>query len=370
MGRFVSIFLVRAAGMVLAAMLLFAVFGHARADDTNYGLKRFGGDNYDTLPPGAGIPPAPSPAGFAPVPGSTPGAASTGYYTALNPGTAPVDNGPASSGYIPAPQQVVAAAPAYQPPPSYQPQAAYQLPPVQPAADAGPYGYKPDAAQTAQPATPTPYGYKPDLAATRTAPQMPVRGAAAYAYYQRAASMAGGGANPDYVLGAGDKIHLTVFGETDLSGDFAVDGSGFIRLPLIGQVHAAGYTASQLEAAVGGALAQGYLKSPRVAVEVATYRPFYIIGAVNRPGEYPFVNHMNALNAVALAGGYTQSAVESVVFVRREGSNTEVEMPTDRSTAIYPGDVVRIHNTIFSDAMNLFSPLSGAATFAAAAAIQ
>jgi protein involved in polysaccharide export with SLBB domain len=369
MGRFVSIFLVRAAGMVLAAMLLFAVFGHARADDTNYGLKRFGGDNYDTLPPGAGIPPAPSPAGFAPVPGSVPGAASTGYYTALNPGPAPApaDSGPANYGYVPAPQQVAAAMPATQPPPSYQPQPAYQLPPVQPAADAGPYGYKPDAAQTAQPAQ---YGYKPDVVEARTAPQMPARGADPYAYYQRAASMAGGGANPDYVLGAGDKIHLTVFGETDLSGDFAVDGSGFIRLPLIGQVHAAGYTASQLEAAVGGALAQGYLKSPRVAVEVATYRPFYIIGAVNRPGEYPFVNHMNALNAVALAGGYTPTAVESVVFVRREGSNKEFEMPTDRSTAIYPGDVVRIHNTFFSDAVNLISPLSGAAAIAAAAAIQ
>ena len=140
-----------------------------------------------------------------------------------------------------------------------------------------------------------------------------------------------------------------------------------MRLPLIGQVRAAGSTAMQLEASVGSALARGYLKSPRVSVEVTTYRPFYIIGAVNRPGEYPYVNHMNALNAIALAGGFLPSAVESVIFVRREGSNSEVEMPTDRSTPIYPGDVIRVHNTFFSDAMSLFSPLTGVAGAAALA---
>ena len=176
-------------------------------------------------------------------------------------------------------------------------------------------------------------------------------------------------ANPDYVLGPGDKIKLTVFGETDLSGDFTLDGSGNLALPLVGQVRAAGYTAPQLEATIGSAMSQGYLKSPRISVEVATYRPFYIIGAVNRPGEYPYVNHMNALNAIALAGGYTNTAVESVVYVRREGSNTEIRMPTDRSTQIYPGDVIRVHNTFFSDAMSLLSPLSGPAGIVAATAI-
>jgi protein involved in polysaccharide export with SLBB domain len=172
------------------------------------------------------------------------------------------------------------------------------------------------------------------------------------------------------VLGTGDKLKLTVFDETDLSGDYTVDTTGFVRLPLVGQVRAAGLTSSQLEGAIGSALAQGYLKSPRVAVTVTTYRPFYIIGAVNRPGEYAYVDHMNALNAVALAGGYTASAVESVVFVRRAGSNQEVEMATDRSTAIYPGDVIKVHNTVFSEAMSLFSPLTGVAGIAAAATIH
>ncbi len=160
-----------------------------------------------------------------------------------------------------------------------------------------------------------------------------------------------------------------MFEETDLSGDYTIDGSGFLRLPLIGQVRAAGLNSLQLEAAIGSALSRGYLKQPRVSVQISTYRPFYIIGAVTKPGEYPYVNNMNALNAIALAGGYTPSAVESVIYVRREGSNTEVRMPTDRSTLIRPGDVVRVNNTFFADAMSLLGPLSTPLSIAAAAAI-
>jgi len=164
-------------------------------------------------------------------------------------------------------------------------------------------------------------------------------------------------------------MRLTVFGESDLSGEFTVDGAGFIRLPLVGEVRAAGYTSQQLEGAIGAALSPAYLKSPRVAVEVATYRPFYIIGAVNRPGQYPYVDHMTALNAVALAGGFLPTAVESVVFIRREGSNQEIEVPADRTTDIHPGDVVKVHTTFFADAVNFLSPFSGAAASAATAAV-
>ena len=123
--------------------------------------------------------------------------------------------------------------------------------------------------------------------------------------------------------GPGDKIRVTVFGESDLSGEYQVDGSGMVRLPLIGTLRAAGYTAPALEQAIAAALADGYLKYPRVNVEIATYRPFYIIGAVNRPGQYPYVDHMNALNAVALAGGFTDQAVESTLYIRHEGSTKE-----------------------------------------------
>ncbi|HEY5347100.1 MAG TPA: SLBB domain-containing protein, partial [Rhizomicrobium sp.] len=101
------------------------------------------------------------------------------------------------------------------------------------------------------------------------------------------------------------------------------------------------------------------------SVEVITYRPFYIIGAVNRPGQYPYVNNMNALNAVALAGGFTEQAKESVVYVRREGSTVETRLPADQSTVIHPGDVVRVDTTLFWDAVSVISPISGLSAIAA-----
>ena len=106
-----------------------------------------------------------------------------------------------------------------------------------------------------------------------------------------------------YTLGSGDKIRLIVFGEEDLSGEFVVDDAGFVRLPLIGQIAAAGRTVRQLEGDIASKLGAQYLKDPRVSIEVVNYRPFYIIGEVNKPGEYPFVAGMSVMNAVAMAGG-------------------------------------------------------------------
>ena len=375
MGPSVSLFLVRAAGMVLAGMLLFALFGHARAQARNdtYGLARFPGDNYDTVPAGAGIAPPPAPQGYAPMPGATVGP--NGTYSSLNGGNTVPQNYPGQqpqpyAGYQLVPQQPMPPlqAQASQPPASlpsgYQPQQPQAN--QQQAADA--YGYRPlppaqpqqQPVQPAQPQAAQAYGYRP-LPVMQGAPQ--IASAAGALPYQ--ARYAGGG----YVLGTGDKLRLTVYGETDLSGEFTIDGSGYVRLPMIGPVRAAGYTAQQMEQVVTNTLAQGYMKAPRVSVEVSTYRPFYVIGAVNRPGQYPYVEHMNALNAVALAGGFTPTAVESVIFVRREGSNEEEEVPTDRTTPIYPGDVIKVHNTLFSDVTSWLSPLTGVAASAATAAI-
>ena len=170
----------------------------------------------------------------------------------------------------------------------------------------------------------------------------------------------------DYQLGSGDKIRVTVFGESDLSGEYQVDGSGMVRLPLIGTLRAVGATAPALEQNIAAALADGYLKYPRVNVEITLYRPFYIIGAVNRPGQYPYVDHMSALNAVALAGGFTDQAMQSTLYVRHEGSATEQAVETSQLTHIQPGDVVRVRTSLFWDAMNLFSPVAGPAAIAAA----
>jgi protein involved in polysaccharide export with SLBB domain len=171
--------------------------------------------------------------------------------------------------------------------------------------------------------------------------------------YARAAETAAGpdaGVKPGssaYKLDTGDKVKVTVYGEDDLSGEFDVDGSGLVRLPLIGQVRAAGLTLKEFEVAVEAKLSAGYLVNPKVSTSVSNYRPFTILGEVNKPGEYPYENDMTVLNAVALGGGYTYRADKSDVYIRRKGSSSEVKMPADDSTAIYPGDTVRVDERIF-----------------------
>jgi len=360
----------RASGIVLAGMLLFALFGHARAQtgsqNDNYGLKRFPGDNYDSVPPGAGIPPPPPSQGYAPVPGASIGP--NGTYSTLNgaPQSAP-QNAPASQpqsvaaeGYQPVPQQRMA--PLQQPQRLQPPQTvSQQQAPVQPLAPS--YGYRPLPQQPQQPQMPAePYGYRPLPGGPNTVQPGPQLASATPLAQAPAAPS-------EYVLGPGDKLRLTVYGETDLSGEFTIDGSGYARLPLIGQTRAAGYTARQLEQQIAAMLSRGYMKSPRVSVDISTYRPFYVIGAVNRPGQYPFVEHMSAMNAIALAGGFNPSAVESVIFVRHEGSNKEEQVPADQATVIHPGDVIKVHTTFFADVTNWLSPFSGVAGAAATAAI-
>jgi polysaccharide export outer membrane protein len=165
----------------------------------------------------------------------------------------------------------------------------------------------------------------------------------------------------DYRLGTGDKVRVTVYDETDLSGEFEVDATGYVRLPLIGQVKAGGRTAYQLESAVEQSLMDGYLKSPRVSVEVTTYRPFYIIGQVNKPGQYPYTNNMSALDAVGVAGGFTDRAVESTLYIRHEGETKEAEVPADETVKIRPGDVVRVDQTAFWAVASWLSPASSLA---------
>jgi polysaccharide export outer membrane protein len=150
-----------------------------------------------------------------------------------------------------------------------------------------------------------------------------------------------------YKLGTGDKVRIIVYGEPDLGGEFVIDSGGYLRFPLVGQIKASDMTAHEVEGEIGAALKNGYVKDPHVNVEVETYRPFYIIGEVNKPGEYPYVTGLNAINAVALAGGYTYRADEDDVYIRRKGGTTEVKQPANQSTQVMPGDIVRIAERFF-----------------------
>ena len=150
-----------------------------------------------------------------------------------------------------------------------------------------------------------------------------------------------------YHLDTGDQVKMTVYGEDDLSGTYQVDGNGNLQLPLIGQIHVAGLSIPDFQSAVEAKLSQGYLVNPRVSAEVANYRPFTILGEVNKPGEYPYESGMTVLNAVALAGGYTYRADQDVVYIRRKGSSKEDEVPADDKTSVNPGDTVRVTERIF-----------------------
>ncbi len=152
---------------------------------------------------------------------------------------------------------------------------------------------------------------------------------------------------PDYRLGSGDKIRVITFGEDALTGEFFVGGSGNVSLPLIGEVKAEGLTVPQFQSAVETTLKDGYLKDPRVSVEVLNYRPFYILGEVETPGEYPYTNGLSVLNAVATAGGFTYRANTRRVFIKRADSSTEREYPLSPQTPVAPGDTIRITERFF-----------------------
>lgn len=151
----------------------------------------------------------------------------------------------------------------------------------------------------------------------------------------------------EYRLGSGDKIRLIIFGEPDLSGEFMISGDGVVSLPLIRDVHAAGLTATQLQMKIESAFKEGYLKDPRVSIEVLSFRPFYILGEVNKPGEYPYSNGITVVNAVALASGFSYRANQKKVLIRHAGATTEEEVPLTSMTLVAPGDTIRIAERYF-----------------------
>lgn len=154
-------------------------------------------------------------------------------------------------------------------------------------------------------------------------------------------------ATGDYRLGSGDRLRIIVFGEENLTGEFAVGGSGELAFPLIGSVPAAGRTVAELESAIRAKLSDGYLRDPRVSAEVLTYRPFFILGEVNKPGEYQYRAGLTLLNAVATAGGFTYRANQRKVLVRRAGADKEQEVTVDAATPVSPGDTIRVRERFF-----------------------
>jgi protein involved in polysaccharide export with SLBB domain len=149
-----------------------------------------------------------------------------------------------------------------------------------------------------------------------------------------------------YKLDVGDKVHITVFDEPDLTGDFDVNDQGIVSLPLIGQVHIAGMTLSEAQDFITQKYAANYLINPRVNVQILNYRPFYVIGEVKTPGSYAYVNGMTVLNAVALAGGYTPRGNPNNIVVKHANSSNE-EKPIGENDVVQPGDIIRVNQKLF-----------------------
>lgn len=166
------------------------------------------------------------------------------------------------------------------------------------------------------------------------------------AFAPEAASAATMAALP-YQLVPGDKLHITVYDEPTLTGDYTIGVNGNLAFPLIGSMPAKGDTPGQLQDKLTAQLANGYLINPRVSVEVTSYRPIYVLGEVNKPGEYEYVPGMTVLAAVAKAEGFTYRAKEKMVFIKRRGSDQEVEVPLKSDTPVNPGDTIRIAERYF-----------------------
>jgi len=154
-------------------------------------------------------------------------------------------------------------------------------------------------------------------------------------------------AEPPYTLDAGDKLRVVVFGQDGISNSYVVDAGGKVNLPLIGAVNARGLTNQQLAAAIAARLKQGYVREPHVSVEVDTYRPFFILGEVTTPGQYPYVANLTAETAVAIAGGFAPRAFKTTVELTRKTGGQQIRTEVPLEYPVRPGDTILVKERWF-----------------------
>lgn len=145
-----------------------------------------------------------------------------------------------------------------------------------------------------------------------------------------------------YHLDAGDKLRVVVYGQEGLTNTYAIDAGGAITMPLIGAVPARGRTTAGLASEIGVRLRNGYIREPSVAVEIEAYRPFFILGEVAAPGQYPYVPNMTVESAVAIAGGFSPRAKRDVVTVTRSDAGGAMRAVVPLGTPVGPGHTVYV----------------------------
>jgi polysaccharide export outer membrane protein len=145
-----------------------------------------------------------------------------------------------------------------------------------------------------------------------------------------------------YRLDAGDKLRVVVYGQEGLTNTYTIDAAGSITMPLIGQVPARGRSPAALANQISAKLRNGYIREPSVAVEIESYRPFFILGEVQAPGQYPYVPNMTVESAIAIAGGFSPRAKRDLVTVTRTDGNGAARYAVPLGTSLGPGDTVLV----------------------------
>jgi polysaccharide biosynthesis/export protein len=193
--------------------------------------------------------------------------------------------------------------------------------------------------------------YAPAMGGAYAAPQMMAGNYAPAPYggglYAYAAQAPAAGLGGYYTLDSGDRLRVVVFGQDGLTNSYSVDASGYIDMPLIGAVAARGLTTDQLASRIGEKLRDGYVREPHVAVEIESYRPFFILGEVTAPGQYPYVANMTAETAVAIAGGFTARASRKSVVLNRNYYGRAMRIAVPLTFPLRPGDTINVQERWF-----------------------
>ena len=150
-----------------------------------------------------------------------------------------------------------------------------------------------------------------------------------------------------YTLDSGDRLRVVVFGQDGLTNSYVLDASGQIDMPLIGIVAARGLTTDQLSARIADMLRQGFVREPHVAVEVEAYRPFFILGEVTQPGQYPYSPNMTVETAVAIAGGFGPRGYHKAVTISRNNGGQVYRFETPITAPVRPGDTIQVEERWF-----------------------
>ena len=193
------------------------------------------------------------------------------------------------------------------------------------------------------PAATSPAAYTPPRA---SAPR-PAAASTPYDAYAAAPPSAPVRHDAGYRLDAGDKLRVVVYGQEGLTNTYTIDASGSITMPLIGQVPARGRSPASLAAEITAKLRNGYIREPSVAVEIDSYRPFFILGEVQAPGQYPYVPNMTVESAIAIAGGFSPRARRDIVTLTHTDSSGVARYEVPLGTAMGPGDTVQVKERWF-----------------------